>query len=192
VQETGVHGEATGWQYLGGHDMGRRRRKRRTFEGVELNLAAMLDMAFQLLMFFILTFSPTPIESQIAMALPAPQTVSQIKSPREWARPSPSVQPERVDRPVTVTVLGSDAGHIRDMAVDNVIVRDLPALGRQLRAVIDEAGGPDKNVILQVDTNLHYQDLMEVIEVCTQAGASRRGAIHKVTFVELRAEPGLF
>ena len=36
----------------------RRRRGHHSQEEVELNLAAMLDMAFQLLTFFILTFRP--------------------------------------------------------------------------------------------------------------------------------------
>ena len=50
-----------------------RRRKRRLQSEVELNLAAMLDMAFQLLAFFILTYQPLPIEGQISLRLPPPQ-----------------------------------------------------------------------------------------------------------------------
>ena len=55
-----------------------RRRKKKHAEGdVQLNMAAMLDMAFQLLAFFILTFKASPIEAQIALRLPdAPQTVA--------------------------------------------------------------------------------------------------------------------
>ncbi len=45
--------------------MGRKKKKRRSQSEVELNLAAMLDMAFQLLAFFILTFRPAPLEGQI-------------------------------------------------------------------------------------------------------------------------------
>ena len=41
-------------------------------QSVELKLAAMLDMAFQLLTFFILTFRPAPIEGQIDLRLPPP------------------------------------------------------------------------------------------------------------------------
>ena len=48
----------------------RGRKKVRGHDDVELNVAAMLDMAFQLLAFFILTFKPSPIESQIMMRLP--------------------------------------------------------------------------------------------------------------------------
>ena len=46
--------------------------RRKKQEGVELNLAAMLDMAFQLLTFFILTFRPAPVEGQVDLLLPPP------------------------------------------------------------------------------------------------------------------------
>jgi len=45
-------------------------RHRRSQEEVELNVTAMLDMAFQLLAFFILTFKPPPVEGSIALRLP--------------------------------------------------------------------------------------------------------------------------
>ena len=60
-----------------------RKRKRAGDEEVELNLAAMLDMAFQLLTFFILTFKPAPVEGQISLHMPPPQAVTnRAKSPQ--------------------------------------------------------------------------------------------------------------
>jgi biopolymer transport protein ExbD len=52
--------------------MRRRRRKARPTDHVEpdLPITPMLDMSFQLLAFFILTFNPAPTEGQIALALP--------------------------------------------------------------------------------------------------------------------------
>ena len=47
-------------------------KRHRSQEEVELNLAAMLDMAFQLLAFFILTFQAGPLEGQINLRLPPP------------------------------------------------------------------------------------------------------------------------
>ena len=47
-------------------------RKHKKDENVELNVTAMLDMAFQLLAFFILTFKPPPGEDQIYLKLPPP------------------------------------------------------------------------------------------------------------------------
>ena len=48
--------------------MRRHKRRKRNQGDVELNLAAMLDMAFQLLTFFILTFRPSPVEGQVDSA----------------------------------------------------------------------------------------------------------------------------
>ena len=48
--------------------------KRRSTEDVTLNVTAMLDMAFQLLAFFILTFRPPPGEAQIYLKLPPATT----------------------------------------------------------------------------------------------------------------------
>ena len=49
-----------------------RRKENSDHENVELNVTAMLDMAFQLLAFFVLTFSPPPLESQFSLRLPRP------------------------------------------------------------------------------------------------------------------------
>ena len=50
--------------------------RRRSEEDVELNVTAMLDMAFQLLAFFVLTFRPPPGEAQIYLKLPPAQPVA--------------------------------------------------------------------------------------------------------------------
>jgi len=158
--------------------MERRRRRRRSAEGVEINLAAMLDMAFQILVFFILTFSPMPIESQIAAMLPA-STVTQKLLPDSSARPDDL-------RLVTVTVLASDAGGIRDLAVDHAIVPNLQGLRQHLHQTID--GRSKCSLVLQVDAKLQYQELVHVVDACTQSGIVPDSAIDKLTFVELREQ----
>ena len=62
----------------------RRARKQRPQSEVELNVASMLDMAFQLLAFFILTFRPAPLEGQISLRLPPPQPITGGAQPA-WA-----------------------------------------------------------------------------------------------------------
>src|SRR5579871_6769400 len=59
------------------------RKKRAKHEEVELNLAAMLDMAFQLLTFFILTFKPMPVEGQISMRMPPPHPIATLANKGE-------------------------------------------------------------------------------------------------------------
>ena len=50
--------------------------RRHSEENVELNVTAMLDMAFQLLAFFVLTFKPPAGERQIYLRLPPPQVIN--------------------------------------------------------------------------------------------------------------------
>jgi biopolymer transport protein ExbD len=164
--------------------MKRRRRSRRSAESVELNLAAMLDMAFQILVFFILTFSPMPIESQIAAMLPALGPVTQSMLPDVSGNAAAVQQPDDV-RPVTVTVLASNAGSIRNLAVDRTIVPNLQALRDQLQRTTD--GLVPCSLVLQVDAKLHYQQLLHVVDACTQGGVSE-SRIDKMTFVELRQQ----
>ena len=64
-------------------------KRTRSQSEVELNLAAMLDMAFQLLTFFILTYRPPPIEGQISLRLPPPEA---------RGRPSRTKGPDRTPR----------------------------------------------------------------------------------------------
>lgn len=63
-----------------------RKRKQRGPGTVELNMAAMLDMAFQLLAFFILTFRPSPVEGHLQLQMPPPTPVTQMET--EKIKPS--------------------------------------------------------------------------------------------------------
>lgn len=138
-----------------------------------MNLAAMLDMAFQLLMFFILTFSPMPLESQLAAQLPSSGSITQSMLPREDNGGL-----------VTVTVLASDLGGVKDLAVDQTIVPDVPALRQQLQQTIANSGRC--NLVMQIDTKLHYQELVHVLDACMQVSGLVDGLIENMTFVELR------
>jgi len=53
--------------------MSSRRRQKTDHVDPDLPITPMLDMSFQLLSFFIMTFKPAPTEGQIAMSLPPPE-----------------------------------------------------------------------------------------------------------------------
>ena len=87
------------------------KRKRQSTDFVEpdLPITPMLDMSFQLLAFFIMTFKPAPTEGQIALTLP-----------RDSGGPSQSA-PSRIDedkpRHFIVRVTPTDGGSIADMVL---------------------------------------------------------------------------
>src|SRR6516225_11702392 len=65
----------------------RHRKKTRRAEEPTVQIAPMLDMAFQLLTFFILTYKPLPTEGQFVMNLlpPQPATAINAEAPTEAA-----------------------------------------------------------------------------------------------------------
>ena len=62
-----------------------RRRLTRSQAEVELNLAAMLDMAFQILAFFVLSFRPPPVEGQLSLHLPPAVPVTNVATEQQKA-----------------------------------------------------------------------------------------------------------
>ena len=62
--------------------MRRRRRQHTPATEPDLPITPMLDMSFQLMAFFILTFRPVPTEGQLALVLPdAGNTAPSMQSP---------------------------------------------------------------------------------------------------------------
>src|SRR5512140_3801786 len=107
--------------------MGRKRkRNRRSQSDVELNLAAMLDMAFQLLTFFILTFRPAPIEGQISLRLPPPQPVT--KGIETVGSDITNTNPVKGVDTLTISVFPNPAGDIGSLGVGETGVPNLTAL----------------------------------------------------------------
>src|SRR6267142_4328202 len=144
------------------------RRKRRRSQGdVELNLAAMLDMAFQLLTFFILTFKPAPIEGQVLLRMPPPQPVTNIAGEKAGADPK-NTNPVQGLSTLVISALANADGSLKQMAVGETPIAGLTALDRKLEDILRDPGSGFDQVIVQVDSRLHYGPFMQVIDVCTR------------------------
>ncbi len=83
-------------------------RKMRSDEEVTLNLASMLDMAFQLLAFFILTFQPPAAESVILMRMPPPLAV--VGGGTQSAGQDESKTAVKPAKTLLITVIDKDGG----------------------------------------------------------------------------------
>jgi biopolymer transport protein ExbD len=161
-----------------------RRRKKRKQEEVELNLAAMLDMAFQLLTFFILTFRPAPVEGQVLLRMPPPQPVTNINA-QQQAGKSDSKDPAQGLNTLIVTAIANSDGSLRQTAVGDATMGNVNALDRKLAAVLGDLGTGFDQVIIQVDSKLRYEALMQVIDICTRQKLPSGEQLSKLSFVEL-------
>ena len=167
--------------------MNRHKKKSKGSEAVELNLAAMLDMAFQLLTFFILTFKASPIEGQINLKLPPPQPVTQIKQGQQAGSDDQNNNPVQGLNSLVISLFSTPSGRIATMAVGEGPVAGVSALDGRLKAVLGDAASPFDQVLIQVDSRLKYEELMKVVDVCTRQTLPSGEKLTKLSFVELPA-----
>jgi biopolymer transport protein ExbD len=162
-----------------------RKKKKRHQDDVELNLTAMLDMAFQLLAFFILTFKPSPVEGQILLRMPPPQPVTNVNAGQPAGNNPQNTNPLQGLNTLIISAFANNDGSLKQLAVGEAVMTSLPALDRKLAAVLSDPGSGFDQVIIQVDSRLHYDALMQVIDVCTRQKLPSGEQLSKLSFVEL-------
>jgi biopolymer transport protein ExbD len=169
--------------------MSRRRKRRRSEGAVELNLAAMLDMAFQLLTFFILTFRPAPVEGQISLRMPPAQPVTPAKNALQAGDNAANTNPVQGLNSLVISVIPNAAGGIGSMAIGEGAVATLTGLNDRLKAVLGDPASPFDQVVIQVGPGLRYDALMGVVDVCTRRKLPNGEKLTKLSFVELNEGP---
>lgn len=165
----------------------RRKRKSRKAEApaeVELNMAAMLDMAFQLLAFFILTFRPSPIESQISLRMPdKAATVAAGKT-------SDSPTSEAPGLTLTISVHASDTGEIAGIEVGPQTLGggEPTETINALRATLKDAltAAEFEAIALQVSDDLNYERMMQVLDICSHQTLPSGEPMTKISIDSLR------
>jgi biopolymer transport protein ExbD len=161
-------------------------RKRRSQAEVELNLAAMLDMAFQLLAFFILTFRQPPLEGQIALRLPPPQTTVVAKNGQAAGADADNKNPLQGMNTLTISVSADPkSGEINGLSVGEGHVTGLAALDGRLKELLRDPGNPFDQVIIQVSDSCRYEELMKILDICTHQTFADGKKLSKLSFVEL-------
>ena len=151
-----------------------------------MNLAAMLDMAFQLLAFFVLTYRQTPLEGQISLRLPPPQATVAAKEGEAAGSDANNKNPLQGMNTLTVSVSADPrSGVINGLRVGESLVPGIAALDGKLKEVFRDQGNPFNQVIIQVSYSCRYEELMKIIDVCTHQTLPDGKKLSKLSFVEL-------
>ena len=144
---------------------------------IVLPITPMLDMSFQLLAFFILTFRPSnALEGQMDMALPRAGT-AKAAAP-EQVDPFASSDTD-LDKEAEVTVRvesaggGIDAISVADKA-GSAEVKDKAGLRAKLDDLKRGLGGP-AGVRIAAASRLKYSCLVEIMDTCLAAGFTQIG-----------------
>jgi biopolymer transport protein ExbD len=169
-----------------------RHKRRHTQDEVELNLAAMLDMAFQLLAFFVLTFRPSPVEGQLALNMPPPAPITNLSAPVTPSEVS-DTGGVFIDNSFVIGIRANADGSIASVSLDfagdamqgpatDAALRHLEG---RLRDIFGSQGSPFDQVVIRVDPKLHYEELMKIVDVCLRQKLPDGQPLQKLSFSEM-------
>jgi biopolymer transport protein ExbD len=154
-----------------------RRHKSEAAPEVNLPITPMLDMAFQLLTFFIFTYHPSGLEGQMDLNLPSEKTAAA----KEKDQADPQSKPDKAQDlvpPSDLTVIvrtqqdGVNNGIISALTLEQASgqkpVNDLKALEEELSEAKKTA--PNDAIKIQGDGKLKWSAIVQVMDVCRKAG----------------------
>jgi biopolymer transport protein ExbD len=168
---------------------------RRADEGgyveVPLPITPMLDMAFQLLFFFIMTFNPADLEVRMKLSLPV-EEVKQAHDQKDVKSKGTDVDPPEFPSDLTITIRsmqdGPHAGTISALFVRDIQGKEEPILVRRpdhlkkgmepdlldaLRAYLKDRRDKVEHkdaIKAQGDSKLKVASFIKVMDACRQAG----------------------
>jgi biopolymer transport protein ExbD len=146
---------------------------------VEIPIAPMLDMAFNLLAFFVMTFNPAPIEVQYTMnLLPGQPQARPDEAPSEDQQATSTELPAAL-KTLTTNLYADSGGQLSRVTIGEIEVQGMPQLRQRLKEILSDKTLPFDQALIQFDPDLHYGELMQVIDIFNGEG------ITKISFAEL-------
>lgn len=127
----------------------------------------MLDMAFQLLAFFIMTFQAPTTETRIDLDLPASPSTGRLSGSTRLDAPDVIGQPTDL----RVEARADPSGGLRSLRLGQVDLPSAEALLVRLRERITQAPSRPLRVTIAAEDGLSYDEAARLIGACSQAGA---------------------
>jgi biopolymer transport protein ExbD len=141
-------------------------------EEVAFPVAPMLDMAFQLLAFFILTFRTPSAETHLDLTLPTtPVALPGADRGEAHRTPARNVDSD-LENDLLVRAEADDLGDLKALRLGEAPLPDLLTLGQRLRRYIELLDGRPLRVRLVADDRLRYEPVVRIIATCSAAGAA--------------------
>ena len=124
-----------------------RKRKKSEIHAGELNLTAMIDVAFQLLSFFIITVKPVDVVANLNVFRPSPEKTN-----------TPEVSPAKMIRV--------------QIFPEAYVINDREVSVRQLESLLGKLAEIDKNqtILIMCANAAPHDKLVEVLDICAKVG----------------------
>jgi biopolymer transport protein ExbD len=137
---------------------------------VEFPVTPMLDMAFQLLAFFILTFQAPTGETRIDLYLPAaPAALVASPEAAEGAPRPGSTAMADLETDLLIRADADELGDLVGLSLQGSAVPGPSALRDRLRRYRDQLSGEPIKVRIEADDRLRYEEAARIIGACSAA-----------------------
>ena len=151
---------------------GRRSGTSDNVEEVQFPVTPMLDMAFQLLAFFVLTFHAPSSETYFMLDLPA----TPAALPPDPLRRSTTVSARPLDTDLEndlwVRAKADELGDLKSIQLGDASLPDIETLGERIRRYVKILDGRPLRVRLLADESLRYEEAARVMTTCSAAGVT--------------------
>lgn len=139
----------------------------------ENQMTSMLDLIFNILFFFIMTFNPPKPEKNFDISLPAPRSEKQQDEPSDGPEVDPFSQLN------IILTDGGVEGAPRDILIEGQSVAGgLPNLSRAVRNRVKELSTSDdplRSAMIVAGAGIKYRYVIEAVDACSQAGLTKIG-----------------
>ncbi len=150
----------------------RRARRGESPEEVQFPVTPMLDMAFQLLAFFVLTFQSPTSEARLDLYLPT-TPVALPGAFRGQARVTPPKRSEMdLENDLRIRAEADDLGDLKSIRLGETPLPDLEALADRLRRYSAVMEGRPLRVRISADDRLRYEEAARIIGTCNAVGVA--------------------
>jgi biopolymer transport protein ExbD len=139
---------------------------------VQFPVTPMLDMAFQLMAFFVLTFQAPTAETRLDLYLPTtPAALPGSTRGRATEAAARKVDLD-LENDLLIRARADDLGDLKSLALNDSPVPDLAALADRLGRYAKVLGARPLRVRLVADDRLRYEEAAKIVGVCTTAGVA--------------------
>jgi biopolymer transport protein ExbD len=156
-------------------------RKRKLGDKVEMNMTPMIDVVFQLLAFFLLTFKVFTQEGDFNIEMPS-------------AMPKPGVPPIEQPLPRKLTMRANAKGELVSMHLDTLLIPDMQDLSNRIRTQIGTgempaSGGQEPEVEFVCDPQLKYHYVIQAIDAVSGIRRSDGTVVPLIKKLKFSAPP---
>lgn len=139
---------------------------------VQFPVTPMLDMAFQLLAFFVLTFQAPTAETRLDLYLPAAPAALPGSEQGRAAEAAARRSDVDIENDLWIRAKADDLGDLASISLGDSPLPDLASLADRLGRYAKLLGNRPLRVRLLADDRLRYEEAARIVGVCTTAGVA--------------------